>query len=51
MIKKRTSADEAAGRLLSWVAGKKKVEQTDKDDSPTGTAVGELISWISGKKK
>lgn len=48
MASEGPSADESLGRLLSWVTGKRKVENAD---SPTDRAVGELVSWVAGKKK
>jgi hypothetical protein len=48
MSAKRQSADESFGRLLSWIVGKRRVEESE---SPTSDAVGELLSWVTGKKK
>jgi hypothetical protein len=42
------SADKSFGRLLSWVDGKRKMQDAS---SRTDQAAGELISWIAGKDK
>ena len=48
MARTQVTADQSVGRLLSWLTGRKSIENAD---SPTSAAVGTLVSWITGKKK
>jgi hypothetical protein len=50
MLMSRTppTADHAFGRLLSWLVGRKVIEDAK---SPTSAAAGRLLTWITGDKK
>lgn len=48
MARTQVTADRSVGRLLSWLTGRKSIENAG---SPTSAAVGTLVSWITGKKK
>jgi len=48
MSRDQATADESAGRLLSWLTGRKSIKNAD---SPTSAATGTLLSWLTGKPK
>jgi hypothetical protein len=48
MSRAQVTADQSVGRLLSWLTGRKSIENAG---SPTSAAAGLLVAWITGKKK